>query len=695
MSYNNYELLLYGFKMIVIIDFQCDAMLPAGLKDAGGGNIYSKGILENLSKLHYNTVYITEQKYANYPYHENFSNSCEIYRIDKKHITEEKILNILKNYEDISVIHGIYWTSAELSIKIASKFKVPFIFSPTSNYRKKAERGAFDINSQLRDNVEMDAFNFAKIILCGSSQEADDIARLYKIAKEKLLICGLTVSESFEYPDYDLYGNCYIKGSHSLIKIDSFPIRPLYSNEILMLSKKAFTFFGRLHVDKGILQILLAWKKIYDILQSETPPLWIIGGGLDDITYFHREFLSNMSWITKVENEHKIIWWGNLSHASISLLLTKTLATVSHSRYETAGTFIIESLAHGVPVIATPFGYGKDYIFDYLNGFSVDFNDVDKLSMRLYQFARQPILSQILGESALDNYKTIIKHYNFLNTHLFAYGLTDQYQSEGSVCFATRDKSAIDGREINAYPTNSTHFSDEYIIEWISTHCQTLTGKITEINKINNDFIFTANSKTYIAKKINAKIDLDSIYNINSKKNLVYDINNQLYSLQLLGQYGEMFDTVLVNSSIGLYVAELKAESESTSIIIPPNASCLTDYFDDFILGLSNLAKLLNLTKYVDRLTVLKKDYKNLKRIDESLPAIIVDKLSFGNGKNTLRYDANLLTILPIMQAIIKCDSYTNIAHDIKAKIGNRKYNKLFYIYKNTFEINEILANLL
>ena len=107
------------------------------------------------------------------------------------------------------------------------------------------------------------------------------------------------------------------------------------------------------------------------------------------------------------------------------------------------------------------------------------------------------------------------------------------------------------------------------------------------------------------------------------------------------------------------------------------------------------MAKLLNLTKYVDRLTVLKKDYKNLIRIDETLPAIIVDKLSFGNGKNTLRYDANLLTILPIMQAIIKCDSYTNIAHDIKAKIGNRKYNKLFYIYKNTFEINEILANLL
>lgn len=681
--------------MIVIIDFHCDAMLPAGLKDAGGGNIYSKGILENLSQLHHKTVYITEQKYENYPYHEKFSDSCEIYRIDEKNITEEEILHILKNYEDISVIHGIYWTSADLSIKIARKFNVPFIFSPTSNYRKKAERGAFDINSQLRDSIETKAFNFAKFILCGSCQEANDIARLYRIAREKLLVCGLTVSKSFEYPDHDLYGSCYVAENNSLIKIDSFPIRPIYSDEILILSKKSFTFFGRLHVDKGILQILFAWKKVYDIMQNETPPLWIIGGGLDDIVYFHRKFLLNIPWITKIENEHKIIWWGNLSHASISLLLTKTLATVSHSRYETAGTFIIESLAHGVPVIATPFGYGKDYIFDYLNGFSVDFDDVDKLAMRLYQLARQPVLSQILGETALDNFKSINKQYNFLNTHLFAYGLTDKYRSERSVHFANRDKSTIDGREIKTYPTNSTHFPDEYIIEWISKYCQPLTGKITEINKLNNDFIFTANSKTYIAKKINAKINLDSIYSMNAKKNLVYDINNQLYSLQLLGQYGEMFETVLVNSNIGLYVAELKAESESKSIIIPSNTSCLTDYFEGLILGLSNLAKLLNLTKYVDRLDILKKEYKSLKRLDESLPAIIVEKLSFGNGEAIIRYDADLLVILPIMQVIIKGDSYNDIAQNIKVKIGSRRYNKLFRIYKNTFEIKENIANLL
>lgn len=681
--------------MIAIIDFHCDAMLPAGLKEAGGGNVYSKNILDNVCGAGHNIIYITEHRYDNYPIYEKINDNCEVYRIKKQDMNEQYILKILDKYV-ISVIHSIYWKSVEIAIAISKKYNIPFIYSPISNYRKKIEQNLDEKFDKNRDAIENLGFEHARYIVCGSLQESNEIERLYQVKKEKLLISGLLVSKTFENLEYDLYGNRFINTNNSCIKINSFPIVPIYQNEILILSQKVFTYFGRLHKDKGIIQILTAWKNLYDIMQNKTPALWLIGGSLDDILYFHREIKSEFSWIIEAEREQKIVWWGSLSHESISLLLTKSLATVSHSCYETSGTFVIESLAHGVPVIATPFGYGKDYIYDYFNGFIVPFNDIDKLTIRLYQLAIQPFLSQIMGENCLLSYKKINEQYNFLNTHLFAYGLSSKTEDRQPIKFPCQQLYSLNGKVINSYPCNSSNFKEEIVVDWIKKYCTAIIGNIEKIEKFKNDYILTTATaeKKYIAKKINLRLNIDAIFDEKSNNTLVYDINNQLYSLQLLEEYGELFKTIIINSHIGIYVAEINSNCQSSLVTIPAEKACVNQYVNNLINGLMSWSKILKQQEYYITLKNLKRQYKMLEHIDQNLPAIIIDK----QKKLTcysITYDVELLDILPIMIAVNKNLLSQHEINDLKKNIGEKNYNKLLEIYKNIFEIKDNIIKII
>ena len=55
-------------------------------------------------------------------------------------------------------------------------------------------------------------------------------------------------------------------------------------------SMKAFLYFGRIHENKGIVQIISAWGHLYHQYGMETPPLWIAGGSPEEIHFFKNTF---------------------------------------------------------------------------------------------------------------------------------------------------------------------------------------------------------------------------------------------------------------------------------------------------------------------------------------------------------------------------------------------------------------------
>ena len=84
--------------------------------------------------------------------------------------------------------------------------------------------------------------------------------------------------------------------------------------------------------------------------------------------------------------------------------MMKTCSVIMHSQHESGGLVVLESLAAGVPVIATDTGFAGDIIEDWHAGFKVNFADTDILASRMELFVKHPLLSRCMGIAAADLY---------------------------------------------------------------------------------------------------------------------------------------------------------------------------------------------------------------------------------------------------------------------------------------------------
>lgn len=434
-------------KMIVIIDLHCDATMPLGAYEFGGGNKYSRSLINLLMQYQIPFIYITRQKFPKLETYWAMGRHQFFYRIklgnleisDKNFIQYYKqdaineIEKILQNFLDFNfVFHSIYWSSGEIALYFAQKYHSYFIHTVSSNAKRKVLQGAADDNPDNRIQVEQFVFNNAKYIICSSISEAEDIQNLYSISKEKTILTGRWVGSAYTTPYINYAGSPRTYTFHDIMPSHYVP-HPIHSNcEItdpfhLWAKQKGYLFVGRIHKNKGLPQIIEAWCEIYKMHKEATPSLWIVGGTPDDIEKFRTNYCQN-KMIEKAEEAQKILWWGSLNDEGISSLMQKALVFVVHSKYEASGNVILEAMAHALPVIATPYGYAKDYIVDNENGFLVSYNDINKLSKYMEYFKKQPYLSNYMGRKAREKFLSIINSWNFSETHLNLYNIQKQDQ---------------------------------------------------------------------------------------------------------------------------------------------------------------------------------------------------------------------------------------------------------------------------
>ena len=125
--------------------------------------------------------------------------------------------------------------------------------------------------------------------------------------------------------------------------------------------------------------------------------------------------------LEELEKENKICWWGYLNPPAISTLLMKSLVLIMHSQYESGGRIIIEAFSQSRPVIATPTGFGKDFIHEWVNGFLVPFGDIKCLMHKMEYFIKQPLLTKVLGQVAYQYHLQIQNMWDSKNKHLLIY----------------------------------------------------------------------------------------------------------------------------------------------------------------------------------------------------------------------------------------------------------------------------------
>ncbi len=537
-------------KYILIISMHADPAMPPGYDEWGGTHTYMKELLDCFAEKKISCILITRRSMEQLPYQEQYNSYCKIIRLTNgQNIPEKKqklqyyhkenvasIIDIIQATKSKpEVIHSVYWYSGRIALDISNSLNIPYVHSVISNAKGRIMRGATETVKD-RALYEEKIYKNAKKILAVSHDEKDDLVKLYGIESEKIIVSGQYIDSSFLYPAHDANGFPKINSTIATQKKEKIAInynktlKKAISNEHFWLYK-AFTYLGRIDVNKGIVQIVKAWYILYKENKEICPPLWLVGGSIYEIENIRKELSLIIDDLDDLEKKLKIVWWGYLTAEGLSTVLLKSLVLITHSLYEPGGRVAVEAMTQGVPVIATPYGFAKDIIKNWENGFLIKHNDINELTKKMSLFVRQPLLSNSLGLNAEKTAKNVILTWNFLDEHLKAYGLD-------VIEFTTSDideSKYYKNKFVNIYPYHNIQISNSYIKKLFMLFC---SEEIIDFKKLNTDIcsseikeIITKNNK-YVVKRLIQRLASSPIFNPLSADILIRD-KDKHYNIEI------------------------------------------------------------------------------------------------------------------------------------------------------------------
>lgn len=409
------------------------------------------------------------------------------------HLIIDQVKLIISRLEsEPFLIHSHYWLSGYVALQLKKQLHIPFIHSAVSLSLEKINAGSKP-KCTAQYEWEQKFLPEADLVLAITDANKETLCALYGLPDSSVVVMGRGVAKELLRPSHNASGGV---GTKMLQKIaPDFPPCSTWWNS------GAFTYIGRMVEDKGVREIILAWYKLWTIFQDNMPPLWLAGGEPDEIQNIRRTAGQVIPELTSLEQSLHICWWGYLSPGALSTVLMRSLTLVHHSRYETGGRVIIEAMSTKTPVIATPFGFAKDYIIDWENGFLVPFGDINKLAERMSHFVLQPLLSNIMGNGAFDTYINLKNDLGFEQRQLRIYRsyykgnrpMADLFEKP-----TQQQKPACNSGVLTTYP----YISAKVLEETLYTLTQKAGFTAEKWNEIHSDSSFLWKcSDQYIAKQ--------------------------------------------------------------------------------------------------------------------------------------------------------------------------------------------------
>lgn len=414
-------------KRILILALFGDPTLPAGIANTGGFNQTLREFLYAMAAFKLPICVITDTSPYCQGRHVRISDEIELYRVfieQEDHTNQEKlrdsqdhilseIYGILgSDIANIAVIHSFYWFSGHLARRMKEERNISYIHTPISLAYNKINTGHPAV-CPFQVECERVFLPKADLILAITAQEAKILAEQYQIDEHNIVVTGRSVDVVFHAPARDDNGV-----PRNTVWPDKLPD---ISKDAPWWTAGAFLYIGRMVSIKGVVQIIQAWDALRKKYGKETPPLWLVGGSVAQISGLRQKTLESVHNLPLYETQHEIVWWGYLDQASISALFLKTLALVTHSLFEPGGRVVLEAMCQGRPVIATPNGFAADYIQDWANGFLVPFGDCARLSRCMEYFVRQPYLACAMGYAARYAFQQIERDWNYVGIHRSIY----------------------------------------------------------------------------------------------------------------------------------------------------------------------------------------------------------------------------------------------------------------------------------
>lgn len=467
-------------KKLLIISLHADPSMPPGAGEWGGTHTYMRELLTELCDSNYDVLLITRKVYQYEDDLEQITSTCRIMRLtlgefgefNKKElyylhdVTFNQTIEKLKLIHYIpDIIHSVYWNSGHLALRLSQLWNIPYVHSIISSGRGRNAHGATG-TAPNRIDIEELVFHNASFLLCVTESEKEEIHKYYNINYKKIVVAGQYVHPAFIYAAHDTYGNPRKSGINYKIEPQYFPsYRISHSSSCNWWNKQAFTFTGRLSLDKGLHYIVQAWFLLVKKYGESCPPLWIIGGNTSDIDEIHPQLGIDEGELKALELRGKLVWWGYLDENGTSAIYTKTLALVTHSKYEPGGRVSIEAMCEGLPVLATPNGFALDVIHNWQAGFLIDYGDVPSLAIRMEHFIKQPYLSNCMGYCAKIIGQSIISDWAFKETHIYVYNAALEHKQVYKKQQLTQPQLKFRYRKIGTYPFNMLLIDDSDILQ--------------------------------------------------------------------------------------------------------------------------------------------------------------------------------------------------------------------------------------
>ena len=152
--------------------------------------------------------------------------------------------------------------------------------------------------------------------------------------------------------------------------------------------KFVFLYAGRLAHEKGVDVILRAFALARQALPPASIHLVIAGGGPLE-SQIRASASSDMSFLGYLDRVR-----------SLPELYASSDAFLFSSTTETLGLVVLEAMASGIPVIATPAGGVADHLRDEENGLAFPANDAAAMSAQMVRLAQNHALTARLGVGA-------------------------------------------------------------------------------------------------------------------------------------------------------------------------------------------------------------------------------------------------------------------------------------------------------
>jgi len=299
------------------------------------------------------------------PYKVHWAHHYDFATVNLNILSFSKVLGPLAEKERFDVIHG----NAEESYligKIAKKYKSAYFF--TSHVPSVPTTGM--IKGMVRPIRFLKTLN--TYFLRQAIVEADQIITFSQFSRD-LIIKGI--------------GDTFIKKINVIapgVESSWFEVERKPSSSPTLL------FWGRIEEEKGLPELLHALKTVAEIIKDIKLTMVGEGSRLED----YKSLATELSLTDRVE------FTGWLSSSQIQNRIPKSSLGVFPSRIESFGLSVIESMAAGLPVIASTGGAVPENIEESMTGTLVPVNDVQALAREIISLLRDPKHAESMAKSA-------------------------------------------------------------------------------------------------------------------------------------------------------------------------------------------------------------------------------------------------------------------------------------------------------